>query len=267
MPLHVGFKKLLTFLLMSKVLGEDSCLNDGRCSASFVQAKISLVGCPSVVSTSLAREVAMFNCLGDTQCKALTCNIYMTKCALCFSNVISDLSFGAPPVGLYLKRRLLNTNLGCGTGTSCIDETYEIPDGMVAGDVVLMKVRIRRLDSFQIDFKAGFPTNEVVNYRARARCDDSCADSYTCSSTNCMQRYYRINSFKNGAWDPNYYIDRSSYSFKVGDIVELYFLVFSRSVTAYVNGARLYNYNTPFSANISRYLHIEGTIDVLELSI
>ncbi|KAI8747645.1 galectin-related protein precursor [Biomphalaria glabrata] len=257
--------ELIIFLSISRVHladCENVCSPGQICSAYYVNhANLQLSGCPVGSTQSSVAVITALNCLNNFSCVAMICDIGKTSCFPCYADVISGLTFSSAWTGSFLKRRLFKSVFYYDESTRKTTADFEIPNGLLPGDVIFIKGMITRYDNMGINLMED--GNKII-YSLRARCVDFCSDTDTCSATDCESRYLSLSYFQNGAWG---YDTVKAYPFIKDQVFETYFLIGPSSVEMYVNQQFANSYTTSIPTQFARRVQILAYVQVFEFSI
>ncbi|KAI8747646.1 galectin-related protein precursor [Biomphalaria glabrata] len=241
---------------------ENVCSPDQICSAYYINHPNLQLNCSSVGSTkSSGAVITAMNCLNNFTCVAVICDISKTSCFPCYANVTSGLTFSSVWTGSFLKRRLLKTVFDYDESTRKTTADFEIPNGLLPGDVIYFKGMITRYDNMGINLMED--GNKII-YGLRARCRDFCANMDNCPPTDCESRYLSLSYFQNGAWG---YDTSETYPFIKDQVFETYFLIGPSSIKMYVNQQFANSYTTSIPTQFARRVQILAYVQVFEFSI
>ncbi|KAK0061537.1 galectin-related protein precursor [Biomphalaria pfeifferi] len=241
---------------------ENVCSPGQICSAFYVNhVNLQLSGCPVSSAPSSVAIITALNCLNNLSCVAMICDIGKTSCFPCYADVISGLTFSSAWTGSFLKRRLFKSVFYYDESTRKTTADFEIPNGLLPGDVIFIKGMITRYDNMAINLMED--GNKII-YSLRARCVDFCSDTDTCPPADCESRYLSLSYFQNGAWG----LDTSeTYPFTKDQVFETYFLIGPSSIEMYVNQKFANSYTTSIPTQFARRIQIGAYVQVFELSI
>ncbi|KAI8747762.1 galectin-related protein precursor, partial [Biomphalaria glabrata] len=131
-------KVCFVWLAIRALVADNSCTVDTNCSASMVLVNdVILRGCEySTGRSSPPMATLALNCLNTINCAAVVCDPTRTSCFQCISQNINGIGFQSTWTGVYLKRRLLYSDLSYNPVTNVTsNQMYSIPYGLNPGDV------------------------------------------------------------------------------------------------------------------------------------